>query len=542
MTFLVVFCRRACRAVLLKEGTCVISRGFLRTVPRRPLCQNRSLGSRQKGNALKRWTMLVDPFSSLKVRLPCDVSVKALDPHGYPAADRAFVELLSPNQAENLDDVLVQYDKARKQMLVVSENISSDARIDLITPVKIDLDISTFQKGCVKIKKMECDNCYVETEKGHSILNSLKAHKVKVQSRGGNIICLGTIHGNVDIQTNSKGFVEIEKLQGTDMNISTTDGALKTKYIYAKSSHLSSSIGNIELGNIHDKVFSIWKRKGIKCFRDLFFEGSLMSFDQLSNKFELPKSNFFRYLQIRNFLHKILPSFPNSTSTDLLGMIFTLNPYQKGLVTFIYNMIMKIQPEISGRIKQEWEKELQYNISIEKWEKILQMVNSSSICAKHALIQFKIVHRAHMSKDKLARFYSHINPQCDRCHSDVASLTHMFWSCPTLHNYWKDIFATISSIWNIDLQPHFITAISGIPNEDDNHFSPSIRRMIAFVTLMARRSILQNWKEVNPPTTFQWFSQTISFLSLEKIRSTIFDSSIKFEETWGPFIRHFHMN
>ncbi|XP_069765827.1 fibrinogen-like 2a isoform X3 [Narcine bancroftii] len=115
-----------------------------------------------------------------------------------------------------------------------------------------DLDISTFREGCVKIKKMECDNCSVETERGHSILNSLKAHKVKVQSRGGNVICLGTIHGNVDIQTSNKGVVEIEKLQGTNMNISTTNGALKTKYIYAKSSHLSSSIGNIELGNIHD--------------------------------------------------------------------------------------------------------------------------------------------------------------------------------------------------------------------------------------------------------------------------------------------------
>ncbi|XP_069765828.1 fibrinogen-like 2a isoform X4 [Narcine bancroftii] len=86
-----------------------------------------------------------------------------------------------------------------------------------------DLDISTFREGCVKIKKMECDNCSVETERGHSILNSLKV-------------------------------VEIEKLQGTNMNISTTNGALKTKYIYAKSSHLSSSIGNIELGNIHGSV------------------------------------------------------------------------------------------------------------------------------------------------------------------------------------------------------------------------------------------------------------------------------------------------
>ncbi|XP_078275838.1 protein FAM185A [Rhinoraja longicauda] len=254
MTFLVVFCRRASRAVLLKEVPGVSGHCFLRAVPRRPVSAPRSLSSKQKGTALKRWTLLVDPFSSLKVRLPCDVSVKALDPHGYPDADRAFVELLSPNQAENVDDVQVQYDKALKQLVVASEKVSGDARIVLVTPVKFDLDISTFNKGCVKIKQMESDNCYVETERGHSILNSLKAHKVKVQSRGGNVICLGTIHGNVDIQTSNKGVVDIDKLQGTTMSISTTTGTLKTKYIYAKSSHLSSSIGNIELGNIHGSV------------------------------------------------------------------------------------------------------------------------------------------------------------------------------------------------------------------------------------------------------------------------------------------------
>ncbi|XP_069765830.1 fibrinogen-like 2a isoform X6 [Narcine bancroftii] len=246
-----VLCRRA---VLLKEALGESSCCFLRLLPGRAATPTRSLGSKPKGSALKRWTLLVEPFSNLKVRLPCDVSVRALDPHGYPAADRAFVELLSPNQGENLDDVLVQYDRALKQMVVVSENVSSEARVHLVTPGKFDLDISTFREGCVKIKKMECDNCSVETERGHSILNSLKAHKVKVQSRGGNVICLGTIHGNVDIQTSNKGVVEIEKLQGTNMNISTTNGALKTKYIYAKSSHLSSSIGNIELGNIHGSV------------------------------------------------------------------------------------------------------------------------------------------------------------------------------------------------------------------------------------------------------------------------------------------------
>uniref|UniRef100_UPI00398E3242 protein FAM185A isoform X2 n=1 Tax=Pristiophorus japonicus TaxID=55135 RepID=UPI00398E3242 len=252
MTSLVVFCRRACRAVLLRENGGVGSRCFLHLVPRRLVSATRCLGSKPKCSALRRWILLVEPFGSLKVRLPCDVTVKPLDPHGYPAADRAFVEVSSPNRGENLDDVLVKYDEALKQMVVSAENVSRDARIDLVTPIKFDLDISTFHKGCVKIKKMECDNCYVETEKGNSILNSLKAHKVQVHSRGGKVICLGTIYGNVDIQTSNKGIVEIDKLQGTTMNISTTDGALKTKYIYAESSHLSSSNGNIELGSIHD--------------------------------------------------------------------------------------------------------------------------------------------------------------------------------------------------------------------------------------------------------------------------------------------------
>ncbi|XP_078091750.1 protein FAM185A isoform X1 [Mustelus asterias] len=286
MTSLAAFCRRGFG---LREG----ARCFLPSAARRWVCGSwRRLGPRPKGSPLKRWTLLVDPFGSLKVRLPCDVTVKPLDPHGYPAADRAFVELVSPHQGANVDDVVVQYDKASRQMVVSSDRVSSDTRVDLVTPVKFDLDISTFHKGCVKIKKMEGDNCYVETEKGHSILNSLKrtcrlykdsdpmlelnacpwsceaavlttvpsilpiinAHKVQVHSKGGNVICLGTIYGNVDIQTFNKGIVEIDKLQGANMNISTTDGALKTKYIYAESSHLSSSKGNIELGNVHGNV------------------------------------------------------------------------------------------------------------------------------------------------------------------------------------------------------------------------------------------------------------------------------------------------
>lgn len=45
--------------------------------------------------------------------------------------------------------------------------------------------------------------------------------------------------------------VDVKKLQGTTMNVSTEGGSLKVKAIYAESSCVSSSSGRIELGHVH---------------------------------------------------------------------------------------------------------------------------------------------------------------------------------------------------------------------------------------------------------------------------------------------------
>ncbi|XP_025048315.1 protein FAM185A isoform X2 [Alligator sinensis] len=101
---------------------------------------------------------------------------------------------------------------------------------------------------------MECENCRIETEKGTSILNSIKSHTIHVQTNGGKIIGLGSLHGNTDIHVTGESSVNIEKLQGTSISISTEDGLLKTKYLYAESSFLSSAAGDILLGSVHGDI------------------------------------------------------------------------------------------------------------------------------------------------------------------------------------------------------------------------------------------------------------------------------------------------
>ncbi|XP_063998626.1 protein FAM185A [Pogoniulus pusillus] len=209
-----------------------------------------------EGKPFKEWALAVSPRGRLRVRLPCQVSVRPLDPQRYPGADRVLVAVSGaggspPPRSRQQDRVRVEYDEALEQVAIVADGVDSKTAVDVRTPVKFDLDIKTSGTGCVKIKKIECDNCRIETEKGTSVLQAIKSHQIDIRTDGGKVIGLGTLYGNADICATGKGSVNIEKLQGTSINISTEDGLLKTKYLYAESSSLSSVAGDILLGSIH---------------------------------------------------------------------------------------------------------------------------------------------------------------------------------------------------------------------------------------------------------------------------------------------------
>ncbi|RMC10375.1 hypothetical protein DUI87_13178 [Hirundo rustica rustica] len=270
----------------------------------------------------REWALSVSPRGRLRVRLPCQVSVRPLDPQRCPGADRVLVAVSggSPgHRGRERDPVRVEHDEALGQVAIVADGVDSKTAVDVRTPAKFggcggrariggipsglgwrcrlgwkpvlgngiapslmrdipgfqslielnpsvdlsaecpfthgnsskDLDIKTSGTGCVKIQKIECDNCKIETEKGTSVLQSIKSHKIDIRTNGGKVIGLGTLYGNTDICATEKGSVNIEKLQGTTINISTEDGLLKTKYLYAESASLSSESGDIMLGSIH---------------------------------------------------------------------------------------------------------------------------------------------------------------------------------------------------------------------------------------------------------------------------------------------------
>ncbi|XP_024897686.1 protein FAM185A isoform X5 [Pteropus alecto] len=205
------------------------------------------------GRTLKEWALLVSPFGRLRARLPCHLSVRPLDPLTYPDADRVLVAVSGvEGGAQDPARLQVKYDEALKEVAIVSDTIDPQATVEVNAPLKFDLNIKSSGSGCIKVQNIECDNCKIETEHGTSILQSVKSQKLHVQTRGGKVICLGTVYGNIDICASDKSTVTVDKLQGSSVNISTEDGLLKAKYLYTESSFLSSAAGDITLGSVHD--------------------------------------------------------------------------------------------------------------------------------------------------------------------------------------------------------------------------------------------------------------------------------------------------
>lgn len=136
------------------------------------------------------------------------------------------------------------------------------------------------------------------------------------------------------------------------------------------------------------------------------------------------------------------------------------------------------------------------------------MVHTSSICARHGLLQCKVLYRAHLTNAKLAKNFPKRSDACHRCKQSPANHLHMFWSCPRLTDFWSDVFDTLNNALNIDLDPNPLTVLFGISSRPN--LTVSVCQVIAFTTVSARRAILLKWKHVIPPSHDMWIEKSFA--------------------------------
>lgn len=131
-----------------------------------------------------------------------------------------------------------------------------------------------------------------------------------------------------------------------------------------------------------DSAFLLWHRKGLKHLSDLYDNNSFPSFDCMVAKFSLPRSHFFHYLQIRNFMHDQFPSFLSTPLNPALDTILEILSGKRGLISRVYNHLLSLNCLTLLYIKFKWEGELGVEVTDDWWERAQSRVHSTSSCTR----------------------------------------------------------------------------------------------------------------------------------------------------------------
>ena len=252
-----------------------------------------------------------------------------------------------------------------------------------------------------------------------------------------------------------------------------------------------------------DSRFKYWTHKGINAYCNIPKKNTLQSFQTLKDKYGLEKYDFFRYLQLRQYLSKEILKNEISPEINKIIQLTTCAHAgtSKSIVSTLYRGIAEGRGLNTTYIKERWEKELKENITNQQWDNICMsaFATSSSMywrefCWKN-LVRFFVT-------PKMKTYLGPSAHTCWRnCGNDVANHHHVFWSCPNIQAFWEDIQRTIQHILGLQISPTCTTLYLGnLPEE----ITQSDKYLLRILTTAAKKAITRKWFQADPPTLSNW--------------------------------------
>ncbi len=144
-----------------------------------------------------------------------------------------------------------------------------------------------------------------------------------------------------------------------------------------------------------------------------------MSFEHMVKTFYIPKTNLYRYVQVQSLVKNYFNTRSTLPPYSWIEDIFDLSVSDWGLISTVYSLIQRVASPSLDFLKKQWEEDFGSVVPETVWQSAVE----PSICVRHGLLQFKIIHRLHFSRSKLARIFPEIDPTCSRCHNTLNTLT-----------------------------------------------------------------------------------------------------------------------
>uniref|UniRef100_A0A8C5HQA3 Reverse transcriptase domain-containing protein n=1 Tax=Gouania willdenowi TaxID=441366 RepID=A0A8C5HQA3_GOUWI len=201
-----------------------------------------------------------------------------------------------------------------------------------------------------------------------------------------------------------------------------TNGQLKT-------SILSPIWHNPDFKNKKTPLYlKTWEESGITHLQDLFENDKIRSYNNLTQAFDINKSNFLQYLQVTETIKKTTPLDLTTLQPPELAIYMKKISTKSKKLSKIYRALSNTNCNYLPIAK--WEAELSITPSTDFWAEICCNTFKMTKNTNLQLIQYKVLHRSHITQQKMHKMGFSATDICSQCTQNTAdSYLHALWLC-----------------------------------------------------------------------------------------------------------------
>uniref|UniRef100_A0AAQ5ZBJ0 Reverse transcriptase domain-containing protein n=1 Tax=Amphiprion ocellaris TaxID=80972 RepID=A0AAQ5ZBJ0_AMPOC len=291
--------------------------------------------------------------------------------------------------------------------------------------------------------------------------------------------------------------------------------------------------------------FSTWAERGVTHLHHLLDDNTFRTYINLFQTFEIRNGNFLQYLQVKKTITSRIPSLQTTLQpTDLqppefVDYIVKLSPRNKKNLSKIYSLLSKTHS--IHLPTQKWEKDVSKSFDSDFWTQICENTFKMTKNTNLQLIQFKVLHRTHITQYKLYKMGFSRSDTCTQCTQNMTdTYFHALWLCTPVYQFWVTITQKLSNILDCGI-PHSPTVCligdltqTALP---DIHIQPTLAAIA-----IAKKTILVNWKDKKALNIIHWLNLLTEHISLERISAIRKNQLDSFKEKWSPFIKSININ
>ncbi len=282
--------------------------------------------------------------------------------------------------------------------------------------------------------------------------------------------------------------------------------------------------------------FHTWHQNGITQIQHLFLNNQFISLNSLIQEYGVGRDQVLQYLQLKSVIKSKINIVNNTLQPSKLIEEIMKFGNSKKIISKLYKLISSSDTSISLPISK-WENNLAFSPSPDSWIQINENIFTMTTNTNLQLIQYKIIHRYHITQSKMFKMKLADNDICTQCTEGCTEdYIHATWGCHPVHTFWMTVTEHLSTI--LDCRVPLSPALCLLGDTTQLALPHKYKTPLLISLTIAKKVILQNWKTKNAIHTSHWLNYLTEYISLEKLSAHKRNNMSAFNDTWNTFLLH----